>query len=609
MFKEMKKFIILLFPIVVLVLISIILYSVSRDMSFTVAKDSLDYLPDSVIEDRKLYDEVKPECLLITDSSQEVSAKLLEHTEEVLSSMRVSYDVADLAGAALPPLSKYKTAVIVFPDLDALGSDAVTLGSWVEFDGGSAMFLSTPFVSPVFRYFYDKFGVIEGATEFSYISGLRLEDNAMLGSEGFSYDFDEAMATALNVRLGPKATVYMWSEEDTNIPLLWSADCGEGRFVIHNHGMTDKTTRGLTAVGYSLLEDVCIYPVINASAFYLDDFPSPVPMGDGTYIRQYFNRGISSFYSNIWWPDMLDLAERYGIKYTGMIIQTYDEGVEAPFEVASDTDRFNYFGSMLLNAGGEIGLHGYNHQPLCLPNFDFKGLVDYNHWPTESDMLGALNEVMSFTNKTYEGNTVTCYVPPSNILSKEGREILIKNFPDIKVLSSLYLEGEIGYIQEFEVSEDGIIEFPRVISGCQIDPFMYWASINTLNLYYVNSHFTHPDDTLDDDRGAASGWDAMFENLSDYADWLYSSAHNIRNVTATEGGKAIQRFHALSMDRTDTEDAINLRLNGFWDEAYMMVRINKGEPKNVIGGTLDHISGDYYLLYATSSHVTIEMER
>lgn len=41
--------------------------------------------------------------------------------------------------------------------------------------------------------------------------------------------------------------------------------------------------------------------------------------------------------------------------------------------------------------------------------------------------------------------------------------MLRNKFPQIKTLSSLYLEGEIEYSQEFEISEDGMVEFPRVI--------------------------------------------------------------------------------------------------------------------------------------------------
>ena len=39
-----------------------------------------------------------------------------------------------------------------------------------------------------------------------------------------------------------------------------------------------KAFQRLFAASYSLLTDVGVYPVINGSVFYLDDFPSPVQM-------------------------------------------------------------------------------------------------------------------------------------------------------------------------------------------------------------------------------------------------------------------------------------------------------------------------------------------
>lgn len=291
---------------------------------------------------------------------------------------------------------------------------------------------------------------------------------------------------------------------------------GEGKIVVNNHGMCEKVTRGLTASAYSLLEDISVYPVINTSCFFLDDFPSPVPGGDGTYIRKYFNRDIASFYSNVWWPDMLKLADKYSIKYTGVIIEDYSETVEGPFPRTRDLERFRYFGNMLLDYGGELGLHGYNHMPLCLESFDFKGKVGYEKWKTLDDMEEAVRELIQFAEETFPQSEITTYVPPSNILSQEGRTLLTERFPQVKTLASLYLIEDIEYEQEFCISEDGIVELPRVISGTQIDSYMYWAALNELNFHYVNSHFMHPDDVLVDDRGAAKGWNSMRDTLDEY---------------------------------------------------------------------------------------------
>ena len=128
--------------------------------------------------------------------------------------------------------------------------------------------------------------------------------------------------------------------EDGNTPIIWTNDYGKGRIGIVNEVITQKYQRGFLALAYSLLEDVFVYPVINASAFYLDDFPSPIPAGNAEYIKRDYGVDVASFYANIWWPKMMEWEEKYGIVHTGMIIENYSDEVEAPFYGDKATARF-----------------------------------------------------------------------------------------------------------------------------------------------------------------------------------------------------------------------------------------------------------------------------
>ena len=109
--------------------------------------------------------------------------------------------------------------------------------------------------------------------------------------------------------------------------------------------------------------------------------------------------------------------------------------------------------------------------------------------------------------------------------------MLASDFPDIKNIASVYIPGDLAYAQEYQVEDNGLISTPRVISGYVLDDYMRIVALSELNLHFVNSHFQNPDDVLDVDRGAELGWEKMFENLSDYVDWLYSSAPEIRSMT------------------------------------------------------------------------------
>lgn len=351
-----------------------------------------------------------------------------------------------------------------------------------------------------------------------------------------------------------------------------------------------------------------VYPVINGFVFYLDDFPSPVPSGDGTYVKRDYDMSIKDFYANVWWPDMLEIASDHNIHYTGVIIENYEDETNGKIKKQTDTSRFQYFGNMLLHQGGELGYHGYNHQPLSLSNTDYGDVLPYNTWKSEDAMKNAVNELLRFGNEMFPGVTMSVYVPPSNVLSEEGRKMLAKDFPEIKTIASNYFQGDFAYVQEFEVAEDGIVEQPRITSGAIVDDYMKMAALSELNMHFVNTHFLHPDDLLDEDRGAKLGWEKLKANLNNYMEWLDESAPSLRKMTGSELSGAIQRYGAVTFTKEVTEKEIRLTLENFYDKAYFMVRINEGTPGNVSGGALTHLTGNLYLLEADEATVTIERQ-
>ena len=90
---------------------------------------------------------------------------------------------------------------------------------------------------------------------------------------------------------------------------------------------------------------------------------------------------------------------------------------------------------MLLDQGGEIGFHGYNHMPLCLLGFDYgDGYESYRLWHSYEDMLASIQELKTFCEELFPKEKFQVYVPPSNILSEEGRTMLKEDVEGIKPL-------------------------------------------------------------------------------------------------------------------------------------------------------------------------------
>lgn len=547
------------------------------------------------------------ECLIIEDSRDEQSNAMIEQMKLVLHDMKIGFVETDLAVEQLPNLSKYKKIVITTGNLSVMEDSIITLCDWVK-AGGQLMNTGTFQNDVYFQVLGVKAGILNtGKLRYSTVSGFKILNEFMMNGQDREFWYDQPTETSLNVSLMPECRIYL---EDivSGVPLLWEHNYGQGKFVMMNQVILGKVSRGFLCAAYSLLGDVCAYPVINGSVFYLDDFPSPVPLGDSQYIEEEFGVNISSFYANIWWADMIELEEKYGIIHTGVIIEDYSDVVKAPFPAYPSTERFEFFGNMLLNNGGELGFHGYNHMPLCLESYDYKGLYDeYNKWPDIEAMEAAMIELQRFAKLLFPKERFGVYVPPSNILSEEGRQALKNSWSDIRVIASNYYEDSVGYAQEFEVAEDGIVEAPRITSGTIMDEFQLVAAFSELNLHYVQSHFLHPDDVLDEHRGAAQGWTKMYEEFTKYVDYIYSAAPNLRNLSGSGMGEAIREFDKLSVRRMIEGKELVLELGGFYKDAYLMLRMNEGKPGVVTGGSMEHVTGNLYLVHATSPEVRIDI--
>lgn len=552
----------------------------------------------------------KPTCLVITDSDQDGVEDVKEQFDQILLDMKIAHRDVDIAidGAdAIPSLTSFDRVILLMPSLDGLGAHLTDLMSWVS-AGGSLMLGMTPDNSNCLQAIASKLGIESAGYDYATAESIVPSEDFMLGG-GERYEFSDPFDSSLSVSL--RETAHVWARTgDAGTPLIWSNDCGSGHTVVCNIGIYDKVMRGFYASAISLLGDATAHPVINSAVFYLDDFPSPVPSGDGTYIKRDYGLSIADFYTKVWWPDLQKLAQKYGIRYTGVMIENYEDAVNQTEPARQpDTTQFRYFGGMLLQMGGELGFHGYNHQPLALWDTDYGMLYDYKTWKNKETLVASLNELIAFQDEVLPNAHGSVYVPPSNILSVRARKLIGTDVPRIKTIASTYFEDgtDLPYVQEFGVASDGIVEQPRIVSGGMVDDsYMRLAAVSELNMHYVSTHFMHPDDLLDPDRGAKEGWEIYKGGLVDYLEWLTKSAPDLRRQTGSECSGAIQRFSSVTVSVDTSADAWTLSLGNFHDEAWLMFRANNGEPGAVMGGELTHLTGNLYLLKANDKTLTIE---
>ena len=590
-------------------LIAVLLFVELRGVQIYYNKKHLDPLPADRVVTVEAACGVQPkDTLLLYSSKEPASAAAYQEFQVILRDMKWGTTTVDVSSQSVPKPEKYDTVILLLSDLTQLGEKLIDICDWVR-SGGNAYLPITLQESAYASAMDNKLGIV-AAGELSIVDSMYVDENFMVGG-GKAFTVVDAYESARTVQLSPKSTrVYAWEGDAQGIPLIWEAAYGEGKFVVNNFGVCDKAYRGFFAASLSLLGDVSLYPVINGSVFYLDDFPSQIPEGNSSYIMRDYSTTIRDFYINIWWPDMMNLSDKYGIKYTGLVIESYNDIVDGSTEGEADSAIFLNFGNMLLRKGGELGYHGYNHQPLAMGDSDYRGIYDYKTWPSQEAMEQAFRHLVDFCNELFPGIEMSVYVPPSNLLAESGRQMLLSCFEEITTLSGIYLPDaslDFHLLQEYTVDENGVVDQPRIISGCMLDEFMTMAAFSELNMHFVNNHFTHPDDALDPERGAELGWEELERQFDGYLRWLYQSAPSLRNLTGSEMSAAVQRFAAAAPETEVLEDQMVIRIRNFYDEVQFFVRFNTKEPGEVTGGTLVPLTGNLYLLQADQDTVTVSL--
>lgn len=542
--------------------------------------------------------------LLLYDSNENFSVKVKDNAEHLLDYMKKPHEVVP-AQEYQGNGQGYKSVIIAMSDLKTL-PEAAWLSEFVN-DGGRVLFAATPSVNDVLYSFYRKLGINE-LGDYAQTEGLHLISNVLIHSAGDTFSSEIVENTSLQVHLAKDAIIHATDEKE--VPLLWEAAYGSGKFIVFNGTMLqEKTSRGFLAGAINMLQENDIYPVINTKLMYIDDFPAPMPVGFQKDLFEIYKRSMSRFFKEVWWPDMLRMASAHNLKFTGVVIQSYNNNIDQPFDNKKDADKVTLvtFGREVLKRGGEIGIHGYNHQSLTMDPRISKGF-GYNPWNSVDDMAASIQTVKDFIQKEFPNYGVHNYVPPSNALTEEGREALKQGWPEIKSISSVYSEDEqkLSYVQEFGVASDGIIELPRITSGYKKDEFNEWAAINAASSIGVFSHFIHPDDILDRQRSFPFTWDELAVMTNDFLNLIDEKFSWLRSMTATEASAEVESYTLSEPHFVHKPDRIDGYINHYkeGDKLYYILRTSNKITREV-QCKVRRIDQDVYLVEVQDEEFSI----
>jgi hypothetical protein len=599
-----------IFAILPLVL-ALILYQLRLEAGFkTVTNPDAYAVYNKIIPEKAAeYDSVKKNTaekfLILNNQNEEASIKISDNFSKVLFYMNKECSTADIKTFD-GNIKGYNGVIIAFSELDRVKN----IDDYMDYvnRGGNLIFGQRPQDEMNFGRIYRKLGINEkgpaaSSEDIVFKTNLLIKGKGVVINEGFTTD-------PLAVHLSDDCIIY--SETGNKLPLIWGREFGKGGFqFVNGDFLTEKSSRGIIAGLLSQMNKAFIYPIINSKVVCIDDFPAPAPEEYNALVYKEFGKSVSNFFRDVWWPDMLKVSRMYNIKYSGFFIETYEASVSNIAQSGKDLKNNNNlitYGSELIKSGGELGLHGYNHQPLAQAGF-IKEDLGYLSWPGIKDMADSLNIVNNFIQNTFTNYRIRSYVPPSNILSLEGKKAVTQALPYLKTIASVYFDDSEGdaYVQELEIDKNGIIEQPRFTSGYRMTEFNKLGIYSAVTLHGIFAHFVHPDDVLDSERSGNLGWTEMEKDYTGIMKTVWDDFSWLRANTISEGAVEEERYLENDVKFLNESSSIKGFYNGFREEACCILR-TKGRITTCTGCTVKAIDENVYLVNVESPQFSIGLE-
>ena len=619
----------LLVPVVVLATIAVLLFIQQKgyqssgaayiDDSF-IDQDSWESIQERMSTERRWSSGRK--AMLLYNSSDEDSVQTFEQVSFVLESIGVEVTHRRMSVAtekSLAPQVLMSSSIpddctdliICFSSLISSGINVPDLSSWVA--AGGHLIIACGLEADELgdslypeQNWYSLLGIREVKAEDDvHVDSMVMITSLLSGALGMEFSDDVILCEAADVELQPDCTIHITTADDYRRPLLWDHDYEAGHVLICNADLMDsKTNRGMIISCFAQMDQALIYPVINASVYCIDDFPSAAPAGYDKNVLDQFGYTVEDFYANIWWPSMQRIAEQYGIRYSTFLIQCYEANVEGPFTNVNNQPSAAYYTKLLLETGGELGLHGYNHQPLVLEGYVFdEKNSGYTCWITVENMLDSIKAALTYANQLSEDVNIQAYVAPSNVLGPEAMSAMIRQFEDIRIYAGVYIGTPDQLVQEFAVLEDDVVLVPRLTADMQMESSEWWLQVNEMNYHYYESNYIHPDDILDEERSDGGDFAAMVAAYERMVQW--NQQYGLRTTTISEAAGAVQRYCNLSVSQELDSDGVSLHIDGIIDEAYLILR-TKEVPAGISSGEISRIDEGCYLIHVNEPDCRVD---
>ena len=459
--------------------------------------------------------------LLIHDKGlSTIADQCYELATRSMNQARLDFDEVQFAAYPWPELQGYSSVVLSLGQGVLLSrGQSARINSFVESGGGLILY------QPYWDYYLASLIGTEKLAE----SPRWIEDTESIE---FVYEFVPGIQgltipiSDIRLELSPK-NVTIVAQSASGEPVAWINKHKRGRVIVFNSSLFRQLNAcGLLVEAILRAQPIAIRPLANIGLIHIDDFPAPLDSSKREPVYSEYGMSMVEFYHQVWLPDLLALAKRFGIEYTFLIAFNYNHKIRAPFTfeewesvALADSDiPFPLLAARLVSKEHELGLHGYNHQSFTL-----------DQWKDKEQMQLALKAVLDLWQKEDLGGLPQTFVPPNNQYDQSTIDVLIAECPSLTSICGSYFElmhnGKVRDIGPEPWGEQ-LLCLPRNTSGYQIDKeFNALSMLSMLSAMGAWHHFFHPDDISDIPLASAASTTDYYRN-QDVKGWKNKDPNN-----------------------------------------------------------------------------------
>ncbi len=362
--------------------------------------------------------------------------------------------------------------------------------------------------------------------------------------------------------------------------IIWRNSVGDGQvFCVAGDYMSTTSGIGILSAMVNELTEYQVYPIVNAQNTLLVDFPLMSNENDEKF-REIYSRSIDSFQSDVIWPTLIGLAEKYDLKYTSFMSPKYNYDDESKPTV----DSYNYYLQTFNERKTEVGM--------SLEHGDSTDLFD--KLDTDKEFYDGIEQKYVFTSA-------------------------FLNIDDVGKLDEALKQSYVRNVRTVACAED--VQIP-ILDYASDKITVQCLTSNTENLTYtrdlklksietalgydnaeiVFSEVFWPED--EDDQ-----WQNIYNNMSSALATYWKPFRTFDRTTLTESDQRVRTFLNLDFEQKRVEDVITINVSGRDDaECYFMLRTHGEEIEEMTGGSFTMVEEDAYMLRIDSDTVKITVK-